>query len=596
MLIPLLLAFVPLQTAPPWDGYLDDAALSARLNGWTTTFPEHVRIDTYGTSREGRPLLVATLAGDLATADSKPAILVVAAMDGLHPAGTEYAVRIGELMLAENPALLDQTTIYVLPLANPDGISANHGPLNRGRRGVSRLVDGDRDGAVDENGPRDLNGDGVISQMRWLNPPLSRPATHLPDPAEPRLMKTPDRSKGEEATHLLMIEGVDDDGDGLVGEDGPGDVRLDRNFPHLWQEHSVDAGPYQLSEPESLAIAEFVLAHPRIVAAVVYGPNDSVVAIPASDKKDKTNQTPIGIDADDKSLYTKISEVYAEHTSQKRATNDADAGGLHSWLYAHRGIPTVSTNGWGRPDPTVPEKEASAEPVAGEEEAPEAEKSAEADDAKNTEKPETEKTETEKPETEKKEEPPKPADEEAAGWLAWSDADRDGSGFIEWHSFEHPNFGTVEIGGMVPGFTSNPPPELLDAIAREQVAFIAAFSAMQPNVTIEGPEVEAVGHGTYRVRIAMVNAGGMPTRTAMARRNRAIRPIVVRLDLDRDRILDGAPVNRIEGLDGDGGRATLDWVIRPAAGSVMIRIDDPLTGVRTIEVPLPQQGEEGDAS
>ncbi|MDG2022269.1 MAG: M14 family metallopeptidase [Phycisphaerales bacterium] len=577
MLIPLILAFGPLQSAPPWDGYLDETSVSERLNGWATTHPEHVRLESYGTSREGRPLLVATIAGDLATADSKSSILVVAALDGMHPAGTEYAVRIGELLLSEHAELLEETTVYILPRANPDGIAANHGGLNAGRRGVSRLVDADRDGAVDENGPQDLNGDGVISQMRWLDPPLSRPATHLPDPAEPRLMKTPDRSKGEEATHLLLVEGDDADGDGLVGEDGPGDVRLDRNFPHLWRAHSADSGPYQLSEPESLALAEFVLAHPRIVAAVVYGPNDSVVTTPATDKKDQTGRTPIGIDPGDKSLYAKISEAYGEHTSQKRATNDDESGGLHSWLYAHRGIPTVATNGWGRPDPAVPEPAEPAEAVEDDQDAPEVE----GDDAA----------------AEKKEEPPKPADEEAAGWLAWSDLDRDGRGFIEWRTFEHPRFGTVEIGGMVPGFTMNPPADRLDEIGREQTAFLVALAAMQPEVTIEGPEVETLGGGTYRIRLAMVNSGGMPTRTTMARRNRAIRPIVVRLDLERDRILNGAPVNRIDGLDGDGGRAALDWVIRPPdGGSVTIRIDDPLTGVRTIEVPLPAQGDQGGES
>ena len=581
MLLPLLLAFGPLQPAPPWNGYLDDPSLSSRLSGWMEAYPEHVRIDSYGTSREGRPLLVATLAGDLASAESKPAILVVAAVDGLHPAGTEYAVRIGEMMLAEHPDLLHETTIYVLPRANPDGIAANLGAVNVGRRGVSRLIDGDRDGTVDEDQPQDLNGDGIISQMRWFKPPLSRTATHLPDPAEPRLMKTPDRSKGEEATHLIMIEGRDGDGDGLIAEDGPGEVRIDRNFPHLWEEHSVDAGPYQLSEPESLAIAEFVLAHPRIVAALVYGPNDSVVVIPASDQKDKTKKTPVGIDAGDKSLYTKISKAYAEHTSQKRASNDGEEGGLHSWLYAHRGIPTASTNGWGRPDPTVFEEIAPAE--SSEEEKPSVEAGGDASEAGAAE-------------AEKNEEALKPADVEAAGWLAWSDADRDGSGFVEWESFEHPTFGTVEIGGMVPGFTLNPPADQLDAIAREQLAFLTALLAMQPNVTIEGPEIEAVGHGTYRLRMAMVNSGGMPTRTSMARRNQAIRPIVIRLDLDRNRILDGAPVNRIEGLDGDGGRAALNWVIRPEKDSVTIQIDDPLTGVRTIEVPLPPQGDEGDAS
>ena len=198
-------------------------------------------------------------------------------------------------------------------------------------------------------------------------------------------------------------------------------------------------------------------------------------------------------------------------------------------------------------------------------------------------------------EAEKKEEPPKPADVEAAGWLAWSDADRDGSGFVEWETFEHPTFGTVEIGGMVPGFTLNPPAAQLDAIAREQLAFLAALLAMQPAVTIEGPEVEAVGHGN----LSPSNGDG-------------------EFRWNADPNLDGPPQSgdppdrgpprsrpRSRILDAErrsiGSRASTAAAAEPrSTGSsglrmkdpVTIRIDDPLTGVRMIEVPL-QHGEDG---
>lgn len=44
--------------------------------------------------------------------------------------------------------------------------------------------------------------------------------------------------------------------------------RLDRNFPFEWAPH-VDGGPYPLSEPESQALASFLVAHPNIAATLI---------------------------------------------------------------------------------------------------------------------------------------------------------------------------------------------------------------------------------------------------------------------------------------------------------------------------------------
>lgn len=545
------------DVTPPWDAYLDESAFARRVAAWSTAHPDRVRLGTYGTSREGRPLVVATLSNDLETADERPALLVVAGLDGLHPAGTEYAVRIAESMLADQADLLEQVTVHILPRANPDAIAANFDGVNTGRRGGSRRVDADRDGMVDEDPARDLDGDGVVATMRWANPGLAPPATHLPDPGAPRLMKSPDRSLGERAGFVMLREGEDLDGDGRVAEDGGGEVIFDRNFPHRWSPHSVEAGPHQLSEPETLALAEFVLGHPRIFASVVYGPHDTMVTLPDSKKMDVTKRTPIGIDGKDKALYETLAEAYGTHAGQTRSTDEDDAGSLHSWLYAHRGIPTVAVTGWGRPDP--PEAEA-----------------APADDAATTEESDDEQA--------TEEAPLEPADAEAAAWLRYSDDFRDGTGFIEWTAFDHPTLGPVEIGGMVPGFTLNPPAGDLDGLGAGQTAFVTALAGMRPRVIVEGPDIEDLGGGLRRVRLAMVNDGTMPTRTAMARANRAIRPIVVRFDVDRSRLLEGQRVGRVDGLDGRGGRALFEWVYRVDDGPTRIVIDDPVSGTRSIDI------------
>lgn len=536
----------------PWDGYLGDEDCGRRIQAWSESDPDRVRVDRYGTSRDGRPLWVATVSSDLRVADERPMILVVGGLDALHPAGTEYAVRLTEELLRNHGDTLEEVTFLVIPRANPDGIAALMNGVHDGRRGGSRPVDADRDGLLDEDGPRDLDGDGVISMMRLVDPPLDHPATHLSDPGESRLMKTPDRAKGERATHAMFIEGTDQDRDGRIAEDGLGEVRIDRNFMHLFTEHDAASGPYPLSEPEALALAELVLDRPRIVGALVFGPHDTAVAMPDLEKKDETGRTPLGIDAGDEAMHRRLQASWKTNAGQVRSSDEDDRGSLHAWLYAHRGIPTLATTGWGRPDP-APEEDADS---------PDAEAGAETD-----------------PES------PAPSDPEAAGWLAWSDAVRDGAGFVEWRSFDHPDLGPVEIGGMVAGFTVNPPASELDGLAAGQAAFLADLASMRPRLVVEGPEVRDLGGGVIRIRMAVRNDGRLPLRTAMARTNRAIRPLRVALEIDRDRILQGSGQELIDGLAADGGRREISWTIRRPYKPVRIILDDPQFGLRTIDVP-----------
>ena len=235
-----------------------------------------------GESREGRPIHVLTLAADPARADELPALLITAGLDGRHRVGTEMALRIARRLLDEHAEHLEAMTVYVIPRANPDGAALDRQTPHAGHVGTVRPVDDDRDGALDEDGPVDLNGDGVITTMRRPDPPLDDEATHMADPAEPRLLKKASASDGERAEYSVWTEGLDQDGDGRIAEDATGQIDLDHNFMHEWPEHGATAGVFPLSEDESLTLATFVLEHRNIVMALTLGRHDNLVNTPSA--------------------------------------------------------------------------------------------------------------------------------------------------------------------------------------------------------------------------------------------------------------------------------------------------------------------------
>ena len=154
MSLPTLLAVLPLLLTPASDQTDRDTR-------------------SIGASREGRPLEMIVLADPIERADERPGILVVAGLDGRHRSGTALARGIAEQLRSHHADLLDSVTFYILPLANPDGAAGS------GRSGNARVVDRDRDGFRDENGPSDLDGDGHITLMRRADPPLDDPPTQF---------------------------------------------------------------------------------------------------------------------------------------------------------------------------------------------------------------------------------------------------------------------------------------------------------------------------------------------------------------------------------------------------------------------------------
>lgn len=339
-----------------YDGYMNHAALMKAISDLDAG-SDQCTIEVIAKSGQGREIKAITLASDSNSANKKPAIVIVAGIDGRHLIGSETALRVAQDLLADHRDVLEKVTFYIIPRVNPDAAERNVGKVNEGFVGTLTDVDADRDRAMNENGPSDLNGDGVITQMRRANPPLDESPVWMADPVEPRLLKKPDAAKGEVAIYSLYVEGVDEDGDGAIGEDGAGMVDLDKNFMHEWPEYDVDSGVIPLSEPEAKALAKFVLEHNNIVAAITYGRHDNLINKPDSKGRDVSGRGPKEIDAGDESIYEEIGKIYKEVTEQKRGAKEATAGSFVAWLYAQRGVPSFAAAVWGRPDATKVEDE-----------------------------------------------------------------------------------------------------------------------------------------------------------------------------------------------------------------------------------------------
>lgn len=618
------------QLAPDLAGYMTGEELKARVDAMASG-SELASVRTLGQSLGGRAVRLVTLSGSADEAHDRPALLITAGIDGRSLVSTESAVRIAETLVSDHADLLDAFTVYIVPCANPDGMARNRRTLGMGHTGNARLVDEDRDRAIDEDLPDDLNGDGYITLMRRLEPTLDDAPTHMADPDDPRLSIRPDAKDGQRAVFTLYPEGLDNDGDGQINEDGFGSVDLDKNFMHMWPEHEPHAGRYPLSEPEALALATFVIEHPNLVAAVTLGTGDNLISQPESKAKDITGRAPKGIDGADAGLYKRVGEWYEEATGTKDAPKAEAAGSFHAWLYAQRGIPSFAAAAWTRPEPAkggenVGDDDSGDEPAAmSEADEPKLTPSPIGDISQETldelakayqemtgeavdqsmiasitpemveqfaaqagieiqrVEPEDEGVSQDNAPKKKSKDKKKPKSEEAK-WLAYFD-EAGVDGFIDWTPFEHPTLGRVEIGGFKPLARLNPPADELDEIAGKQTEFVVRIIGAAPALTVAGPEVKELAQGLYEVRVALINEGQLPTSTAFSQMSRTVRPIVVRLSTPVEQIVSGQRISRVWGVGADGARDEHRWVLRTDdIAAETIEIIDPRAGARTIRL------------
>jgi len=264
-----------------FDRYHRPEEIAAALQELAKANPSFARAHVLAKSPGGRDLVLLEIGPEAAkTAKTLPAVFVAADMDGAAPLAAEAGLWLAKSICARADLRADRTW-YILACGNPDAASLYFAkPLRRDTRN-GRPMNDDQDDAADEDGPDDLDGDGLITQMRVKEPV----GTWMSVGAEPRLMKKADGTKGETGVWTLYTEGLDNDRDGQYNEDGPGGVSLGTAFPHLYKYHAPDAGPWPGSEPETYALLKFFDAHREIGLAFVFGESNFCLNPPRAGRK-----------------------------------------------------------------------------------------------------------------------------------------------------------------------------------------------------------------------------------------------------------------------------------------------------------------------
>lgn len=229
-----------------------------------------VSLREIGRSAGNRPLvLVSVLPPGAKEDDVEWEALVVAGLEGLRDRDeTRLALDVAARLADMPDSIPPHCAVRVLVDGSPDATA--YAKDGRIRCGNDAAVDEDQDGEIDEDGPDDVDGDGRISWMRFPDPTGEFDAA----------MERADAAKGKLAKYRLVLEGKDDDGDGLWNEDGPGGVDVARNFTWRFEEHVPVCGKWPASEPETRAILDLLLADEKIAVVVELGDAETIAAMP----------------------------------------------------------------------------------------------------------------------------------------------------------------------------------------------------------------------------------------------------------------------------------------------------------------------------
>lgn len=589
---------------------LDHRQLQVAMSRLATEHSDLVTILPVGASHQQRELKALRLsAGE--RKPGRPAILLVANIDGpwvyTSSIALDHAQRLAE-GYATDPRikkLLDTTTLYIIPRANPDAAEARFVKPRIEQRASGHGVDNDRDGRTGEDPPSDVNDDGFVTMLRIVDPD----GEWIPDPTEPRALIKAERTKGQRGIWKLWSEGRDADHDERIGEDGEFDAVVNQNFPQGWAQHTPEAGEFPTAEPEARALCDFILLHKDIALVMTYGRQDNLVEKPKSvaDAAPRVKLLPPeGTLESDAEIYAEIGKRYKRITQNQTKGDKNDQGSFQAWCRTQRGLWCLDCALWSIPleDPGAKTDEGTGDAARpGEGQADAAKSGAPKSEAKKVdgssaagtagapaaagEKKTTPLAEKNTPgnnpesgdaDKSKDEDKPKPSDD--AKRLRWIDATGETWRFVPWKSFQHPEAGPVEIGGFAPFGTIEPPDADRAKIAQSQLEFLLTLGDLLPRVRVESATAKDLFNGLWEIKAAIVNDAYLPVLSAEGRRSGDLRPVRVTLRAPSGtQWLAGKKQELVSDLWGSGGRKEFRWLVKGAPPSaIRVEVDSDHAG------------------
>ncbi|WP_084205924.1 M14 family zinc carboxypeptidase [Psychroserpens mesophilus] len=116
-----------------WNAYPTYTQYVAKMNYFATTYPNLCSLESIGTTNNGRELLMLKISDNVSTNEAEPEFMYTSSMHGDELAGFPLMIRLAEYLLtnygsdAEVNGIVNNTVIYINPLANPDGTYRNAG-------------------------------------------------------------------------------------------------------------------------------------------------------------------------------------------------------------------------------------------------------------------------------------------------------------------------------------------------------------------------------------------------------------------------------------------------------------------------------------
>lgn len=489
-----------------FDHFYDGPAVLDALQKLQKGYPGLTELRSIGKSEEGRDIWLFTINNPATGKDTdKPGIYVDGTIHGNEIQATEVCLYLAWYLLDNYDAipavkeLVDKRTFYIIPVVNVDSrwrFFTDAGGYNVGR---SALVpyDDDHDGLADEDNEEDLDGDGEILQMRIKDPY----GGFKTDPDDPRVMvRTKPWEKGE--WRMIGHEGIDNDGDGRLNEDGPGYLDMNRNYGFQWQPPYVQdgAGQFPMSAKVTKAIADFVLTKPNICfdyafhnsgGLLVRGPGSKLAGMYSP--RDVAVYDFLGEEGEKiipgYKYIIGFKDMYTTH------------GDFDEFMYSTLGIYGFVGELF------MSEKERYRKP-----------------DEKPTDEDDDHSYYGGTPQSERQK---------------FNDNVNQGTMYRDWKKFNHPQFGEIEIGGWRTFTTRIPPTFMLTEMVHRNASLVMFTAKHAPDVSLEVLEVKDLGNNLHRVRIRASNPNALPSLS-----NKAVSKQIVRRDIFK---IEGAGLEVVSG-------------------------------------------------
>lgn len=518
-----------MKTAGTYDHYMDYEELTCQLQQFQQRYPRWMRLHSLTQTPQGRSVWGVEVT-DLESGepDEKPAIHLDGNTHAGEVTGSMAVMYLLDLLLSnhDDPQihfLLQHYTFTLIPRISPDGAEVY-------LKTPATLRSVDRPGrteTVQGIVKDDLDHDGVIRMMRILDPC----GAWKQDEQDPRLMvrRQPDELEGR--FYTLMPEGrvVGSKHQTLKAAQSKWNLDFNRNYPSWWKPDQPGAGEYPLDNPETRAVADFLIQHPGIGVMITCHTSGGQILNPPGPWSESEHDA-----VQDIRIYHQIGQIGTQETGYPLLNlfdgfhcthQNYAAGAGDDWAYLNRGIFAVTVELWDM----LSRAGLSMEEITAQQ----------CDESQRR--------------------------QQQLKALAWIDQHCPQS-WKPWTPFSHPQLGEVEIGGLDSKFVvQNCPPSFLRQECEKTARFALRLCRFLPRLVIESLSCEPLGDGFYRVEAMIANHGYLPTTISEQKRKlRLSQPIEIRLE--GFTVLQPQKELRWEGLDGFGQDQTW-WSMSGCGGS-----------------------------